>query len=583
MDYRSNTRDLRISGHPADGAHGWSDDRIARWIRYFLGLGVALRLLRVWLDFPLWNDEAYVVLNVLERDFAGLMKPLDYAQVCPLLFLWAEKAITLIFGYDEIAFRLLPTIGSIANLFLFRHVAGRLLKGDALCLAVAFVAVGFSLIRYGGEVKPYATDFFMALALIALALEWFRRPDRTYFLWGLAALAPLAIGISNPAIFIVGSVGLVLPVPVLRSKSPSAIAAIVTFGVLSMVTFQILLRHVNGPQSDHVMSWMSVYWAGAFPPRSFVALASWLAEVHTSNAFAYPGGGDHGASSLTTTMVLVAILAYLRRGPMKVLAVLLTPFVLGLIAAAMHRYPYGGSARTMQYVAPSINLMAGLGGAAILARIPQAAWRDRVIVGVFSSLLAIGAGMMAWDIAFPYKTWFFQSSRSLARHVWTTESKNAELVCARVDLRLPLNAFRWQQDREVSYLCHRAIYGPRTLSDVRPRYELITATHPLRVVMFNETRCDARMMATWLESHSSEYMLRDRREYKLDQAFRRGKSSVTDRYVIYEMIPRESDGKRSTSSLVSSAGPRKAAHDIASPDRLIGSSEGEDSKSGMFR
>ncbi len=92
--------------------------------------------------------------------------------------------------------------------------------------------------------------------------------------------------------------------------------------------------------------------------------------------FAYPAGGDVGASTMTTALVIAAIVAYMRRGSRTVLALLLAPFAMGLAAAFLGRYPYGGSARTMQYVAPSIILMAGLGAAVLLARLPRPGWRE---------------------------------------------------------------------------------------------------------------------------------------------------------------------------------------------------------------
>src|SRR6185437_13700660 len=192
------TVDLRLAGPWAGAEPGWTDRCVWAWLGAFMALGVALRLVRFGLTYPLWRDEAYLAWNVLDRDFAGLTRPLDYQQVCPLLFLWAEKAVSLALGFNECSLRLLPTAASVASLVLFRHVAGRLLKGVALVAAVAFLAVGYTPIRHGGEVKPYATDFLVALGLIALAVEWLRTPDRTGFLWALAALGPLAVGVSNP-------------------------------------------------------------------------------------------------------------------------------------------------------------------------------------------------------------------------------------------------------------------------------------------------------------------------------------------------------------------------------------------------
>src|SRR4051812_41650766 len=85
--------DLRLSGSPTGDEPGWTDRRVATWLGIFMALGIALRLVRFGLVYPLWRDEAYLVANLLERDFAGLTTPLDYQQVCPLFFLWAEEAI----------------------------------------------------------------------------------------------------------------------------------------------------------------------------------------------------------------------------------------------------------------------------------------------------------------------------------------------------------------------------------------------------------------------------------------------------------------------------------------------------------
>jgi len=282
---------------------------------------------------------------------------------------------------------------------------------------------------------------------------------------------------------------------------------------------------------------VSFYWAGAFPPRSPIRLLGWLLSVHTSHMFAYPGGGDHGASALTTGMVIAAIVAYLKRGSKLILALMLTPFILGLLAAAMGRYPYGGSARTMQYVAPSILLLAGLGASVFVSRFPWPIWRERLPFWAMSLLLICGVGMMAWDIVYPYKTQFFQGSRELARKFWAEESVDAEILCAWTDLRLPLKPLRWQQDREVSYLCHQAIYSPRHSAGNPVRLDRVTQEHPLRLIVFNETQSDAKVVSRWMNEKANDYKLRARRERLLDQVFRRGKWVATDRYVIYEFVP----------------------------------------------
>ena len=134
------------------------------------------------------------------------------------------------------------------------------------------------------------------------------------FLWGLAALGPMAIGTSNPSVFIVASVGLALAIPVLKTRSTRTIGPFALFGLASVATFLVLMVWVNEPQSDNVMPWMCVYWAGRSRRDRPRCYSPGSVRGHTSQMFAYPAGGDIGASSLTTVLVLIAIAAYVRRG-----------------------------------------------------------------------------------------------------------------------------------------------------------------------------------------------------------------------------------------------------------------------------
>src|SRR4051794_11224505 len=151
-----------------------------RWLERatwgFVALGVLLRVARYAMDFPLWWDEAFVGANLLRRGYRDLIEPLDYGQVCPLLFLWVERAAVGWLGFSEWSLRLFPLACAVASVFLFRHVAGRVLKGLPLLLAVAIFATAYHPIRHAADVKPYASDLLAALILLALALEWWRSP-----------------------------------------------------------------------------------------------------------------------------------------------------------------------------------------------------------------------------------------------------------------------------------------------------------------------------------------------------------------------------------------------------------------------
>ena len=512
---------------PADG-----DPRLRGRIGGFVILGIMLRLLRLGLDHPLWRDEAYLAANILERDYAGLARPLDYQQVCPVLFLWIEKAITVLFGFGTTPLRLIPTAASIGSLLLLRHVAGRLFGGRAALYAVAILAVSYTPIRHGGEIKPYATDLLLALGLIALTIGWLGDRERSGRLWALAILAPVAIAASNPAIFVAAAAWMTLVGPVLGQRSARTALPLAAAGVAIGATFLALQVAVNVPQGESVMGWMKVYWAGSFPPHRAWPLLIWLARVHTGYGFGYPAGGDFGASTLTTALVLVGVAAMARRGSRAVLTLLLLPFALGLAAATAGRYPYGGSARIMQYLAPSIILLEGLGLAVLLARACRPRRRERASALILGGLAVIGVGQAGWDLAMPFKARSDQESRDFARRFWASESRGCRLLCARTALKLPLDPLTWRGDRAAIYLCHQAIFRPHA---ARAAPNVGGDRRPLRVVVFNETSTDAAVVRRWIDGQADHLRLRSRVERCLNCGKWRGKASLEERYVVYEL------------------------------------------------
>jgi hypothetical protein len=152
--------------------------------------------------------------------------------------------------------------------------------------------------------------------------------------------------------------------------------------------------------------------------------------------------------------------------------------------------------------------------------------------------------MMAWDATLPYLTPLDRDGRDFARRFWAEESSGAEVVCARTDLHLPLDPLVWQGDRAAVYLCHQAIYLPRHRDRTPPRLDCVRPEHPLRVVVFGETRGDAAIVARWIREQAGRYALKSRRHRLLNEGRRRGKALEEDRYVVYELIPAEAIGSR---------------------------------------
>ena len=143
-----------------------ADRRVCRATWALVGLGLAVRLVRYLVVYPIWHDEAFLAVNFLDRGYLDLLRPLDYSQVSPVLFLWIELTAVRLLGFSEWSLRLFPALCGLASVLLFRHVAARLLRGLALVLAVGIFATAFYPIRHAAEVKPYASDLFSALSLL---------------------------------------------------------------------------------------------------------------------------------------------------------------------------------------------------------------------------------------------------------------------------------------------------------------------------------------------------------------------------------------------------------------------------------
>ncbi len=345
--------------------------KLATWA--FVILGVTLRITRWGMHYPLWWDEAFLSVNFIKRGYFDLLRPLDYSQVCPVLFLWAELSVVKLLGFSEWTLRLFPLLCGTVSVVLFRHVAGRIVRGVPLLLAVAIFAVSYHPIRHAADVKPYASDLLAALIVLAAAIEWWRGPSQARWMWVLAVVSPALIALSHPAIFVAGGVALALAPAVAKTRHRPVSIAYLVFLANTAGAFLTLYAVFTRSQAAATLTTMQTQWVAAFPPLGDLwAFCRWFFIAHTGSMFAYPCGGEGGLSSLTLLLFAVGALMLWLERRRTVLLACLGPFAMGLAAAAIRRYPYGGvadgsPARVMQYLVPSICLLTGIGAAALLA------------------------------------------------------------------------------------------------------------------------------------------------------------------------------------------------------------------------
>jgi hypothetical protein len=429
----------------------------------FVALGIAVRLVRYLVNYPIWHDEAFLAVNLWDRDYIELLRPLDYGQIAPWLFLAIERTAVVWLGYCERVLRFFPTLCSLLSVPLFAYVSSRILPARARLFSVAVFAVSFYSIRHGAEIKPYASDLLAALVLLALALVPSEQPRglRRWLL--LTAVVPFCIALSYPAVFVAGGISLALSPGGLRSLDARIRLGCIAFNLVLVASFLSIYQATAALQAESMRAeYRFGVWAEAFPPLSTPwAVPLWLLDVHTGVMMAYPVGDRHGGSILSLVCAIAGGLVLYQRRQRTLLAVLVAPFGLGLVAAALGRYPYGGAPRVMQYLAPSICLLMGQGMTVLLAQVPGRLHRSRVALGLLLALGLLGGALIGRDLIKPYRVIEDVQTREFARWFWTEKARNAEVACLKSDCALSFRTGLWRSGMSAVYLFHQRMFSAR--------------------------------------------------------------------------------------------------------------------------
>lgn len=221
-------------------------------------LGLEIRLLQWAGGRSLWLDEALLARSLVERSYAELAtEPLLHKQAAPLLWLQASRFWVEQLGPTERALRVVPLVSGCLALLLLWRLAGRLLPRQLVPVAVGLGALHPGLVYYANEVKPYATDVAVVLAVLLVAQT--RRP----LLLGLTGAA--AVWVSYPTVFVLAGTSAVL---VLRSRRLRTVLLLLPWVVSLGVAYVLVLRPLRG------VDVLAQFWGYSFP-RSAGDLPAW--------------------------------------------------------------------------------------------------------------------------------------------------------------------------------------------------------------------------------------------------------------------------------------------------------------------
>lgn len=350
---------------PEVGSMGVAEGGWSRWsggaTTAAVAVGATLRIVHWHAAGAFWGDEAALAHNLATRTAAQLFRPLDHWQAAPVGFLVLERWLGLASGWDEGIMRLLPLLAAIATLILGARAVRAACGPAPAAVATLLLACSPEMIRYAGELKPYASDAMVSVGLFALTLRAVGRG-------GWRRAGPLAMAgvvapwFSLPSTFVLAAIGVCLIGRLGRAGhrrwalgcAALAAAWAASFGV----EYALSLR--SAAQAAEVRG----YWSGSFAPFPPGPLDDWMWYAGKALYLLEPVTG-RPARHLTMLAFLAGSVLLGRRDRMGIACVGST-IAATLAASALGVYPFAG--RLLLFLMPLAVLPVAVAVATLLAR-----------------------------------------------------------------------------------------------------------------------------------------------------------------------------------------------------------------------
>jgi hypothetical protein len=331
--------------------------------------GVVLSLLQFFYNRSLWIDEAMLALNIINKDNFELLKPLDYGQVAPILFLQIEKLFSILLPNTEYGLRIFPLLCYWAAIYFFYKIIKIQLHSIyGIIIALSFFVLNALFIFYSGEVKQYMTDVFILLLVFYLVIKNYKNERNKYYVQGI--VGALSVFLSNVAPIILFTAGLCLLYThffVLKQKIVPLLAVFVTWlGFFSVYYYFFIYEHPT-------REFMVVYWSkeSAFLPYS--SFGDFYKFIDDKRAFFLGALFSHTAISRPVMMIiqvflllifLAGVISMIMTKKWKIIIFTCTPPALHLLLSAFQLYPF--AERLTIYLLPGIIIICSFGFLLIL-------------------------------------------------------------------------------------------------------------------------------------------------------------------------------------------------------------------------
>ena len=304
-----------------------------------VGLGVLIRLVQYLSNRSLWFDEVALGLNLLDRSYLELLEALDYNQAAPPLFLWIEKFAIETWGSHEYSLRLFPLIGGLLSLGLFYRFTQNFAQGWARPIAIFLFSVQGYIAYFASETKPYSWDVSMGLLLFMAVTSLATLKPKLTKLLIAGILGSISIWLSFPSIFVIAGVEAANILSLRLWQAPKTdlkdffLRRLPLYGswILSFcgLYFGIINQALSGTD-------LADNWAGRYPDNLLDVV--WLFDSF-GRFFSRPLGFVGPADGVAMVAFITGCILLYRTAKLR-LIYLSSPFLVTLLAAFLHKYPF---------------------------------------------------------------------------------------------------------------------------------------------------------------------------------------------------------------------------------------------------
>jgi hypothetical protein len=320
--------------------------------------GITISLIQFFYSRSLWFDESALALNIIHLSFLDLLKPLDYGQVAPILFLEIEKMLSFSSNNTDNALRIFPLISYLISIYFFFRTL-RIYDFSFLtsCLLLFVFVLNPYLIYYSNEIKQYASDLMVSSCYLYLVSSWNKGKKVNFLIYVIVGL--ISIYLSNITIILVASLGSYLLVDLsLEGKQnlkPKLYYMIYLFMVFISYYFLFISNH---PSKQYMLE----YWEknGGFININFFSLdfyktilGKFRSTYNSLFALYYPG------ELILAILNISGIIYLLKFKDWKVFTIVISPLLIHFGLSCIKLYPF--DTRLIIYQMPFIILTCAFG------------------------------------------------------------------------------------------------------------------------------------------------------------------------------------------------------------------------------